>query len=318
MAKESRLQDEVGIFAPIPRNVRPVSQEGYVGFIQPMGETLAREVYTEGEKIIASDYQNHPWLKNNVCYRKVGKDGIHGSSLELNVIYNSILRLHGLSLPSVAEGKNLDAQHVLSNGVYREYGLQVASEGDPNKDLSRHLIAEAKKRSWQFPLVVASYNPLGHRNGDSGFEIYFLGDKEGIDLEKEVLHGEKAREFLLDNFRKDWIGTKGVRRLFRDVVGGWDADVGSRRSDDNGRVGFVSGEASTENVTAVKRLDINRRYITKDKGYVANIIKSQIDIAELQGQIAQLTNEREQLARQRLAELDAFSQALQNYKSIPS
>src|SRR3989338_6641552 len=318
MVKESRLQDEVGIFAPIPRNVRPVSQEGYVSFIQPMGETLAREVHNKAEAIIAKEYPTHPWFQRNVCYREGGKDGIHGSSLELNVIYNSILReQYNFSLPGLRELRHLDSHGALSNGVYREGGFQIASEG-PNQDLSRHLIAEARNRDWGFPIVVPSYNPLGHRNGDSGFEIYFLGDKEGIDLEKEVLHGEKAREFLLDNFRKDWIGTKGVRRLFRDVVGGWDADVGSRRSDDNGRVGFVSGEASTENVTAVKRLDINRRYITKDKGYVANIIKSQIDIAELQGQIAQLTNEREQLARQRLAELDAFSQALQNYKSIPS
>ena len=312
MAKESRLQDEVGIFAPIPRNVRPVSQEGYVGFIQPMGETLAREVHNKAEAIIAKEYPTHPWFQRNVCYREGGKDGIHGSSLELNVIYNSILReQYNLSLPGLRELRHLDSQGALSNGVYREGGFQIASEG-PNQDLSRHLIAEARNRDWGFPIVVPSYNPLGHRDGDSGFEIYFLGDKEGIDLEKEVLHGEKAEKFLLANFKRQ-IGKQGILRLRRYNDGNLDAVVVVRDSFSDGREDFVSGEASVENVTAIKRMDLGRGYTAKDKGYEADIVKSQIDIAKLQEQIAQLTKERERLQSQQAAELKAFSESLKGY-----
>lgn len=291
MAKESRLQEDAGVFA-IPKNVRPVMHAEYARFVQPMGEALAGEVGKEVEAIILRDYPNHVWFAKSNCYRQ----GEKGSSLDLNVVRESVLRQEGLGLPSLLEGKYLDEQRALNNRVYREYGLQIASESNPNAEIGKHLIAEANNRGWKLPLVVPSYNPLGHRKGESGFEIYFLGDKEGIDLEKEVIHGEKAREFLSANFNPSWIGQNGVLRLLRSRNGIWGAGWGDRGSDGDGRGDFVSGEASAENLQALKGKELNGKYDSVKKELLEQ--RSAMD-----ARIAKLTNDREN-------ELRAFFEGL--------
>jgi len=257
-----------------------------------MGETLAGEVAKEVEAIISRDYPKHVWFAKSNCYR----EGEKGSSLDLNVVREGVLKRLGLGLPSLLEGKHLDGKKALSNGVYREYGLQIASKGGPNAEIGKYLIAEAEKREWNLPLVVPSYSPLGHRKGKDGFEIYFLGDKEGVDLESEVKHGEEAREFLGAQFNPDWIGKNGVLGLGRYWFGYWIAIWGDRNSYDVGRVDFVSGEASAENLKVVKDKELAEKYDAE---------AGKIDV-----EIAKLTSKRAQLVSQREANLDSFSKLL--------
>lgn len=294
MAKEAQLQEGVRVLA-LPKSVRPVSEQEYSGFIQPMGEKLARQVYDQAEAIIAKDYPQHPWFQVSVCYREAEKDGIHGSSFDLNVIYNSILREMGLGLPSLFEGKHLEKSGALSNGVYREYGLFILNKS--KQDLSKQPIAEVQRRGWQLPLVVPSYRPFGHRKSDNGFEVYFLGDDAGIDLEKEVLSGDAAQTFLQTHFNPNSLGKNSVQRLYRDGYGGWLAGWYGRGSDAVGRVDFVSGVASAKNLTALKEKELALTYDKKSR--------------EFDEQIVRLTAEREALTSQRRADLDLFSKTLQ-------
>ena len=104
MIKESHLQEDVGIIA-LPRTVRAVINKKYIGFAQPLGKNLAQQIYDEAEEIIARDYPQRPRFQANVCHRSVGEKGIHGSSLDLNVIYNCILKQYGFSFTTLFERK---------------------------------------------------------------------------------------------------------------------------------------------------------------------------------------------------------------------
>ncbi|MEK6889308.1 MAG: hypothetical protein AABW80_04345 [Nanoarchaeota archaeon] len=285
MIKESRLQRNVSVYA-VPKSVIVASNPEYRRFIQPVSQELAEEVHKEVEAIITGDYPAHKWFQEDVCHRSTGKKGLHGSSLELNVLRQGVLRQSGLYIPSIAELKYLESLGLATNSFYREAGLQIASEDDPNADLNKDLVAEATRRGWELPLVVPSYNPLGHRNGENGFEIYFLED---ADLEREVLHGEEAREFLQANFNPAWIAEKGVHRLNRDDFGVWVVGWFSRSSGSDGRVDFVSGEASAKSLQDVKDKELKEKYDSQR--------------AELQAKIGDLDLERQ-------AESEAFLKAL--------
>lgn len=295
MAVESRLQESVGVFS-IPKSVRHVVESGKHGFVQPLGENLARQVYDEAERIIAKDYSAHPWFQQDKCYRKADKDGIHGSSFDLNVVYNSILRQMGLGLPGVVEMKHLDSVRALGSGVYRECGIVQFTGKGVNQDLADVIGAEAKKRGWNLPIVIPSYNPIGHRKGDNGFEVYLLGDKEGVHLDKEVLTGDDAREFLRSNF--SFVGDNGVQGLSRDRDGDWDADWCDRYSSGDGRVDFVSGVASAGNLQGIKDKELERNYGLRGQ--------------EIDAQMAELQSMKTRLVSQRAEELRAFSEALKS------
>lgn len=251
MSREAKLQDNSNT-----RVIAPAGN-GLYTFVQPIGFALGKQIYEAEGKEISENYSQHEWFQPNVCHRGFGETGLHGSSFELNVLRNSELRKLGLRIGRPSEVKAIDKLGMLPSEFCTESGGICYNESNSNLDIAQIVSAEAKRRGWKLP-VIASYNAFAHRNGKSGFEVYFAGDKEGVDLRKEVFTGDKANEFLEANF--NFIINRGFQRLFRAQNGDWHANVAFRDSPKYAQVGFVFGEASQKDLTEVKRKEIKSRY----------------------------------------------------------
>ncbi len=249
--KESTLQKNSDTRVIVP------AKSGLYTFVQPIGLELGRKVHDAVEMRISESYPQYKWLQNDVCYRGVGEDGLRGSSFELNVLRNAELRELGLRIGRPLEMKAICRLGMLPNGIYTEFGGVCYTEKGINSDIAEKVAEEAKKRGLKLP-VIASYNAFGHRKGKNGFEVYFVDDKDGVNLDEEIFSGDEAREVLRDNF--DLRGEKGFRWLFRDWFGGWYADWGNRVSSAYGRVGFVFGEAAQKSLEEIKEEELKRKY----------------------------------------------------------
>ena len=218
--------------------------EKYI-FAKPFRGDEAREVYKEVKKRVKKDFKNASVFDVYFQFNEETRE-INGSTTAHGILINDVLTERGLRLPTITEAKKLDVSGRLSNGVYRDYGIAVYSENEPNKEIARELIKEANKRKWQLP-ILASFKDLELIK--TGTEITFKKDAEG------VITGEKARQYLNEQF--NYTGNSGACGLDRSGCGCWNAGwCYLAYSGAAGRVDWMCGEATPKNLESAVLMDI--------------------------------------------------------------
>ncbi len=211
------------------------TKEGTFRYAEPFSGKDAEELVREVKGRIKSEFENANGLQGHFEYNSESKM-IEGSSTYLAILANSILAEKGKGLPTIRDGIALDKAERLANGVYRDWGVAVYLEGNPNANVAKVLM----ERGYQLPFL-ASFNDLRLRNANNtqGLEIFFA------DEPKELIQGEEAESFLRDN--NFHTNKTGARRVDRGGDGnryaGW-VDFGDSGS--GGRVDFVCAEGARE------------------------------------------------------------------------
>lgn len=198
----------------------------------------AREIYNAVVGRISKDFKNAPAFNGYFKFNNETQE-INGSNLYHRILIDDELRASGLRLPSVSEGKTLDASKKLTHDVCRDYGIAVYNIQDPNSELAQRLIKETIMRSLKLPLLA----PF------SALKLGKVANKKVPVLLREeipdVITGEEAQKYLDDCF--DYQGNSGVQGLHRGRAGGWHAEWECLdESVDYGRVDWVCGEATRE------------------------------------------------------------------------
>ena len=207
----------------------------------PMSRDLAKEVCEDTKQHIEE------YLALN---SETGE--INGSSIYIGILANKFLRTKGLWLPTPQEGRQLDTQGRLSDGVYRDFGVIVYSGEGEQAKLLNSFIDYATKTRWKFPFVLP-FRALDMK----GDRIIPTEDNH------HVLTGKEAQEFIDDLHYKD---NKGARGLCRRWGGQWYGDRdGFAGSGALGRVDFVCGEATHKTLESEVLTTINRAYQEKIK-----------------------------------------------------
>jgi hypothetical protein len=164
------------------------------------------------------------------------RQGITGSSDYLALRFDQrALRPQGLWLPGTLEGRSLDAQGKLEIGVYRDYGLVISGEGEPNSQLAHSLISQASQFGLQLPLVVP-FRALNYKTAGRDVEISLVNSP------KDIISGPEAvAQIAVMRYHENY----GVCGVGRSGSGLWLADWGGLGySDDNGRVDWICGKAT--------------------------------------------------------------------------
>ena len=227
MQTEQVQNDGLIVLAPVVKSYT---------FAKPFRGNDAQEVYKAVKGRIARDFKDASEFNGYFQFNEETGE-INGSSLYHGILINDELTQAGLWLPTFIEGKQLDKAGKLSNGVYRDYGIAVYDENDPNLNTAKKLVAESKKKNWNLPILAL-------------FKSLTLGKGANIGFNKntqDLITGDEAVQYLKDNF--NYVGNSGVQGLGRGGYSLWIADwyclVGS---DDDGRVDWVCGEATQKNL----------------------------------------------------------------------
>jgi hypothetical protein len=211
---------------------------------------LAREVAL-GVDELAKQYPNLPqsyWKFNETTGE------INGSYLHKLILANEFLAEKGARTPTFYEGMQLDRKGKLTNGVYRDYGVCLYDEREPNSKTAEMLVKEAKKRGWELPVLA---HPRSLKLSSKGSDVLFSDDTS------LVIFGQEARDEL-KNF--GYVGKSGVCGVDRYRGSGWLAnwnDLGS--SNDDGRVDWICREATRENFDAELIAEAEREYAEQIK-----------------------------------------------------
>ena len=212
----------------------------------------AREIYNAVSGRISKDFKNAPVFNGYFKFNEETQE-INGSDLYHGILINNELRTNGLHLPSLIEGKSLDAAKKLTNGVYRDYGIVIYNCQNPNQDIAQSLINKGSKKGWNKPIAVPSFSALKLRKDRSENKVSILFTDEV----KDIITGDEAKKYLAEQF--DYIGNSGIQGLVRGRVGGWGADWDSLGgSSVGGRVDWVCGEATTQNLERSVSEEINK------------------------------------------------------------
>jgi hypothetical protein len=211
----------------------------------------AKEVYNAVAGRISKDFKNAPAFNGYFKFNEE-KQEINGSDLYHGILINDELKASGLHLPSVIEGKSLDAAKKLTNGVYRDYGLVVYDGQNPNSEIAQRLIKEANKKGLKFP-ILAPFSVLKLRKGGSKNGVSVLFNEET----NKIMSGEEAQKYLAEQF--NYKGNSGVRGLDRGGRDFWFANWdGLGDSGGAGRVDWVCGEATAQNLERAVLEEINK------------------------------------------------------------
>ncbi len=177
---------------------------------------------------------------------------INGSSLLYLILANNpeVLGSMGLRTPTYEEGRRLDSQNRLTNGVYRDFELVGYDLRNPNADVANVLMKSANGRiGFPFKAHPKSLKLIG-ANTQYGLGIAFA-DISG------VITGEKAQNAIDScNYKSD----SGVRRLYRGNwfwYAGWDSLA---YSDDIGRVDWVCREVTRAEIESLDKESILSAY----------------------------------------------------------
>ncbi|MBU3906943.1 MAG: hypothetical protein KKA64_01700 [Nanoarchaeota archaeon] len=174
----------------------------------PLNLVEQKELY-EGVLDLKEKYNGFPGL--DAHFQFDGEKGITGSNLPYLVLVNKFLANKGERTPTFYEAVQLDKKGLLTNEVYRDYGIIIFNSGNPNSKLARKLVGLAEKKGWELPILVhASALEL-----DKKSRLYRFGKNDSL-----VIYGEEAREEL-KNFDYDYDGNFSVQRLRRDNDGYW-------------------------------------------------------------------------------------------------
>ena len=183
---------------------------------------------------------------------------ITGSSTFLALRMDEAVRSDGFRIPTPQEARQLDAEGRLSNGVYRDFGMAVYNDGNPNQEIAKEIISQAGER--KLPLIIP-FNALAQRVDESfpqGLVITPSGDPKGI------ISGDEARQYINDNF--NYKGNSGARGLGRVRDGRWVAYWdGLDFSNDGGRVDWLCGEATRADLETAHKAMSDRQYGGKIK-----------------------------------------------------
>ena len=213
---------------------------------RPFRGDEAKAVYEEVTGRIRKDFKNAPVFKQYFEFNEQTGQ-INGLNTYFGILINNTLSKNGLWIPTIQEAKQLDASGKLSNNVYRDFGMAVYSKDNPNQEVAKRLIKEAKKRGWELP-VLAPFKALGIIK--TGVKISFKKNAEGI------ISGEEARQYLDKEF--NYKRNTGACRLGRHGFGYWGANWDwLDNSNADGRVDFVCGEATAKNLEASVLANIN-------------------------------------------------------------
>lgn len=196
-------------------------------------------------------------------YFKLNKETgqISGGSLSLSVLANTVLQtlIPNSFLPGAVEGRELDSQGELSNGVYRVFGLALFDEQEPNQEIAKYLIKEARKRNIQTPILVSPRDLTPAKD-----RITFAEHTPGL------ISGEEAVQYLKDSF--SYIGNSGAHGLGRDRDGRWVAGWDSvSYSGAGGLVDFYCGEATQKNIAYPTFEKAVREINTKFQSQIAEV-----------------------------------------------
>ena len=238
MEKQQIADNEIIVLAPVVQK--------YI-FAKKFKGDDARDVYKAVLRRIAKDLKNAPVFGGYFKFNEETQE-INGSDLYHGILINDELRESGLHLPSVTEGKSLGSAKKLSDSVYRDYGLAVYNGQNPNSNIAQRLIREAKKKEWKTPILALSFDALKLKKDAS---VLFSGDT------KNVLTGEEAQKYLDEQFNHK--GNSGVLGLSRYWYDDWFANWNDLDdSYDDGRVDWVCGEATTQDLERVVTEEIDK------------------------------------------------------------
>ncbi|MBU0894252.1 MAG: hypothetical protein KKF48_02255 [Nanoarchaeota archaeon] len=228
LGRKVKGNDEVGILEPII--------ERYV-LRRPLKGDYAKEIHAEVKGRAQKDFRNFPMFNAHFEFNeKTGE--INGINTGYGILLNEALTKDGFWLPTITQARKLDEAGLLSNGVWRQYGIAVYDGNNPNQGVADKLVKEASKRGWETP-ILAPFKAL--KIVKTGAKIGFGKDSEGI------ITGEEATEYLKKYFK--YQGNSGALRLYRDTIGSWGANWNYLDdSDSNGRVDWICGEATQKNL----------------------------------------------------------------------
>lgn len=235
-------------------------------YSEPLKGDFAKQVYAEVVARVTKDFSNANAFNREANYRVFNfndkTEEINGSSTFWALLTDMVLRQNGLWIPTLAEGRILDKQGRLSNGVYRDSGVVLYTRGNPNKVLAYLLETDAKKKLLHLPLVIPFKDMHLESVSDNSFGIQLRLNK---DL-SNTLSGEQVQETING---LDYKINSGLHRLDRDRDGnwygfGWVDDLAFSVAD--GRVDRFCGEATRENLSAKLSTSINMQYDTRIYG----------------------------------------------------
>lgn len=240
--KESN-NDEIIVLAPVIQKYT---------FAKEFRGDDAKEVYNAVIGRISKDFKNAPAFNYYFKFNEETQE-INGSDLYHGILINDELRASGLHLPSVTEGKTLDASEKLTNEFYRDYGIAVFNSESPNLKLAQRLVKEVSMKSLELPLLAPfSALKLGKDTSKNKVPVFLRGGILG-----GIIISQEAQKYLDDHF--DYRGSSGVRRLSCGRGNSWFADWRDLGiSDDTGRVDWVCGEATTQNLERAVLEDIDK------------------------------------------------------------
>ena len=225
MEKQDVLNDAQDI--TIVRNL------GNGNFIYGARPSLETQRHLYELSISAPEDANIPEFKSG--YWEFDEEtGINGSSTYLALRFDKCsLRPFGLWLPELLEAKTLKSQGKLEKGVYRDYGIVVFNDKNPDEDVAKALVSQARIMGLQLPLI-APFRALDYSVNGKQINPFFVQSSQGI------ISGESARREI-DLF--DYKGDSGVCGLYLDRNLDLYSDGGGLdNAVDDGRVDWVCGE----------------------------------------------------------------------------
>ncbi len=203
--------------------------------LSPMSLDEQREL-REGVQKLKGQYSKLPGLDTHFQFDT--EKGITGSNLPYIVLANMVLAEKGKRTPAFWEAMQLK-KGILTNGVYRDYGLALYDGSNPNSELAEGLVKLAKENGFELPVLI---HPLSlHPNKKNG--VYTFDRDDSL-----IISGEDAKQELS---KFNFVGNSGVRGLGRVNGGGWGAGWGDLLdSGSNGRVDWSCAEGTQKNLEA--------------------------------------------------------------------
>lgn len=178
---------------------------------------------------------------------------IIGSSTFLALRLDGQVRPDGLWIPIPQEARILDEKKKLSNGYYRDFGIVVYSQGNPNERVAKGIIERTKA---ELPLVVPfkALNPGLSSRFPYGIAISLTENPLGI------LSGKEARQYLHDLKYKGYRGSSDTCGLDRDGNGIWYANwSGLGGFYDDGRVDWMCSKGTHADLETAHKGLLQRR-----------------------------------------------------------
>ncbi len=219
---------------------------------KPFQGNDAKEVYKAVKGRVAKDFADASAFAQYFKFDEETEE-IRGSNLFFGVLTDEELASQGLWLPTIVEAKKIDAEGRLTNRFYRDYGAGIYSPENPNAPIAKSLIKEANRRAWKAP-ILAPFKALKLGKGRNEYGA-IVGFRENV---QDVMYGEEAKDYLLKS-RINQVGNSGARRLVRYNDGVWDANwYYLAYSYADGRVDWVCGEATTQNLENAVSGELNR------------------------------------------------------------